>query len=137
MRNVLLLLLPALVVLPSSVQAAAPAEFISGVTVRTSNGVALRITNPNARNTSFNGNLQRKGATARIASCQSLIEVPVGTARGNHSFGGLCTLDDMNERAQVVICDDDMIGHFKLKKVKHEVPMQELIDFVVTNCFGG
>lgn len=114
-----------------------PNEFIGGVAVNTSNGAALRISDPNQRNESFNSNLKRRGLKERITKCTSLIDVPVGTAHGNHSYGGLCTTAEGRKKMRVMICDDEMIGHFELKKVQRKVKMQELVDFVVSNCYGG
>ena len=36
-----------------------------------------------------------------------------------------------------MICDDEMVGHFRMEKMDRNVPVQELIDFIVSNCFGG
>ncbi len=117
--------------------AAPSATFINGVTVATDNGAALQIANPNERNASFNANLHRRQLPGRIVDCSSLIDVPVGTARGNHSFGGICTLVENGKKSSVMICDDEMVGHFRMEKMDRKVPVQGLIDFIVSNCFGG
>ena len=113
------------------------ATFITGVTVATDNGAALQIANPNERNASFNANLLKRQLPGRVANCSSLIDIPVGTARGNHSFGGICTLVENGKKSSVMICDDEMVGHFRMEKMDRNVPVQELIDFIVSNCFGG
>jgi hypothetical protein len=112
-----------------------PNAFIEDVIVKTQNGAALLIGNPNERTDSFNGDLDvPKG---KITQCKVLIDVPVGTSHGNHSFGGLCTLLKNDKDSSVMICNDDVVGHFKMDKVDHEATMQELVDFVVSNCYGG
>ena len=74
--------------------------------------------NPNNRNEAFNLDLQRKEPGAKITSCWKLIDVPVGTAHGNHSFGGYCALERSGKTSTVEICNDDMVGHFKMIPVK-------------------
>lgn len=126
------------VILVATIANAGPSTtFISGVTVATDNGAALQIANPNERNASFDANIQRRKLHGRIAACSSLVDVPVGTAHGNHSFGGLCTLVDGGNKASVMICDDEMVGHFRMEKIDHKVATQELINFIISNCFGG
>lgn len=36
-----------------------------------------------------------------------------------------------------MICNDEMIGHFKMDKISKEVGKQELVNFIVSNCYGG
>ena len=110
--------------------------FIQDVVVRTSNGAALLINNQNERNDSFNRAIERNGKTGKITQCKILIDVPVGTAHGNHSYGGFCTLVD-GSASNVIICDDDMVGHFKMEPSDRKPTMQRLVDFVAKNCYGG
>jgi uncharacterized protein YecT (DUF1311 family) len=99
------------------------------------NLVTLR--NPNYRIPSFNEYLSRKGL-GKIGGCDMLIDVPVGTAHGNHSYGGFCTLINDSEKSDVQICDDDMVGHFKMVKINRSTSSkQDLIKFTIANCFGG
>lgn len=114
-----------------------PDAFIKDVAVNTGNGAALIVSNPNERTDSFNGDIKGSGLKGKISQCKVLIDVPVGTAHGNHSYGGLCALSEDEKKSNIMICNDDMIGHFKMDKVMHEVTMQELVDFVVSNCYGG
>ncbi len=130
-------LLVSMALLVATAADAKPDLLIADVTVATSAGAALRISNANKRNSSFNTHLQTRPLPGRIESCTSLIDVPVGTAHGNHSFGGLCTHTDGGKKSAVMVCDDDMLGHFQMKKIAREVSMQELVDFVVSNCYGG
>jgi len=114
-----------------------PDVFIKDVVVKTQNGAALLINNPNERNDSFNSDIKRKGLKGQISQCKILIDIPVGTAHGNHSFGGLCALSENEKNSTVMICNDDMAGHFKMDDIDREVTKQELVDYVVSNCFGG
>ena len=36
-----------------------------------------------------------------------------------------------------MICDDEMVGHFKMDFIDHKVTKQELVNFIVSNCYGG
>lgn len=48
---------------------------------------------------------------------RGLVDLPAGFAGGNHSFGGICTLQSDSIRSDVKICNDDMIGHFSMQKI--------------------
>lgn len=93
---------------------------------------------PEARIDSFNKSLVEQKISGKIIGCARLVDLPVGTASGNHSFGGYCTLENDTSRSDVKICNDDMVGHFSMQKVatKNE-PDKALVDFVNTECFGG
>jgi len=66
------------------------------------------------------------------------VNLPAGTARGNHSFGGICRLDDGRSRTDVLICNDDMVGHFAMDRIEVDRETDKaLIDYVNTKCFGG
>ena len=111
--------------------------FLKDVIVKTQNETALHLGNPNEKIGSFNSDIAHRQLPGRITQCRTLIDVPVGTAHGNHSFGGLCTYSENGHNSSVMICDDEMVGHFKMEKIDHEISAQKLVDFVVSNCFGG
>ncbi|WP_202594191.1 lysozyme inhibitor LprI family protein [Frateuria defendens] len=93
---------------------------------------------PGARVESFNKSLTERGQNGRIIGCSRLIDLPVGTANGNHSFGGLCTLQSGSTRSAVEICNDDMVGHFSMKNIEpQDTPGKDLVDFTHAECFGG
>jgi hypothetical protein len=121
----------------TSATAQATRSLIDDVTVTTLAGGALRIFDPNERRDSFNADMKRRGIVGKITGCKSLIDVPAGTAHGDHSYGGWCTIDESNEKVEVMICNDDMVGNFKVTKHAHSPTTQELVDFVVSNCVGG
>lgn len=94
----------------------------------------LTMRNANERVASFSKELIRR-KMAPVASCESLVDVAVGTAHGNNSFGGICKLQ--HQTAFFMVCDDDMIGHFSVIKVAGQATRQGLADFTIRNCFGG
>jgi hypothetical protein len=90
----------------------------------------------NQRNTSFN----QSGASklgGQITECDTLIDIPVGTAHGNHSYGGYCVFQKGGDLQKVRVCDDDMVGHFKMEPASEAQGLNDLAIFVVNNCFGG
>lgn len=92
---------------------------------------------PNSRLTSFNksGGFNNNN---KILSCATLVDLPVGTAYGNHSYGGICYLKENKEILPVMVCDDEMVGHFSLEKIQKEnTSVYDLADFVRKNCYGG
>lgn len=114
-----------------------PDKDLNDVEVNTENGAAILLGNSNYRNESFNSDISSHGAKGKISLCKMLIDVPVGLARSNHSFGAICTLTENNNTSEIMICNDEMIGHFKMDKISKEVGKQELVNFIVSNCYGG
>ncbi|WP_266159618.1 lysozyme inhibitor LprI family protein [Dyella silvatica] len=87
---------------------------------------------------SFNNSLSQNKMSGKIIGCSMLLDVPVGTAHGNHSFGGLCTLQSGAVRSDVKICNDDMIGHFSVKNIDRKGESEKsLAEFTNAECFGG
>lgn len=90
------------------------------------------------RISSFNQSLAEEKRAGRIIGCNRLINLPVGTANGNNSFGGICILQDGAQRKAVEICNDDMFGHFGVQSVApQDISDKSLIDFINEHCFGG
>jgi hypothetical protein len=95
------------------------------------------LTDPNARNKSFNqdGKASKAG---NITACDLLVDVPVGNGGGNNSFGGYCTLKNQGRTQKVKICNDELVGHFKVEPAGANMPTSsDLAKFVADNCFGG
>jgi hypothetical protein len=93
---------------------------------------------PNLRVRSFDQSLAQAKQTGQIIGCSRLVNLPVGTAGSNNSFGGRCTLQDGAQRKAVEICNDDMFGHFEMRPA--EPPHgsdKDLVDFTYAHCFGG
>jgi uncharacterized protein len=90
---------------------------------------------PNDRIDSFNESLVHQRKSSKIIGCSRLIDLPLGRAYANHSFGGICILQDGLQRKDVEICNDNKLGAFKLQPANSkDVSEKSLIDFVYNNC---
>lgn len=87
----------------------------------------------------FNQSLKDEKMDGNISYCRRVIDIPVGTARGNHSYGGLCVYENPPATPKrVLICNDILVGHFKMATLKaEEDEVTSLSGFVRDNCFGG
>jgi uncharacterized protein len=83
---------------------------------------------------SFNASLVRR-KLAPISGCTNVVDAAVGTAHGNHSFGGLCRVKGGS--GFVMVCNDLMIGHFGYAQAPAGATRNDLADFTIDNCFGG
>lgn len=93
---------------------------------------------PAKRLDSFNASLRAKKIPGTLIGCSRLVDLPVGTARGNHSFGGICTMTHGDTRHIVTICNDSMIGHFAIDNTGgNPVTDKQLVEFTDKQCFGG
>ncbi|CAB3644462.1 Uncharacterized protein conserved in bacteria%2C putative lipoprotein [Achromobacter sp. 2789STDY5608633] len=96
------------------------------------------IRDPNSRVESFNQSLAQQKQSGRIIGCSQLVDLPVGVAGGNHSFGGSCVLQEGTQRKNVRICNDDMFGHFQVEpSTPQDVSDKRLVDFTYAQCYGG
>lgn len=85
----------------------------------------------NERLSYFNKEIGSHGLKGNISSCSLLIDLPAGVARGNHSYGGYCVMVDLKGLKSLVrVCDDEMVGHFKLEE---EGPMDDWSEI----CLGS
>lgn len=91
---------------------------------------------PNERNHSFDLDLKSR-KLGQVVGCEALVDIAVGTAHGNHSFGGLCKVRSGNDTKYVMMCDDEMIGHFQMLTASSGTSNHELADFTIKYCFGG
>ncbi len=89
----------------------------------------------------FNAALKRDALPEVIDRCLFAIDMPAGTARGNHSYGGFCSYRLGNVTTRVMICADLMVGHLKMQTIeKYQYPddaINLLAKFVADNCKGG
>jgi uncharacterized protein len=93
---------------------------------------------PNARIISFNETLTQQKNPGRIIGCTQLLELPVGYANSNDSYGGYCVIENGAARTQVEICNDDMFGHFAMQSIEaRDESEKSLVDFTFGQCFGG
>jgi len=96
------------------------------------------IRDPNYRVDSFNQSLEQRKQSGRVIGCSRLIDLPVGVAGSNHSFGGFCVLQEGAQRKNVTICNDEMFGHFQIQpSTPQDASDQRLIDFTYAQCYGG
>lgn len=87
---------------------------------------------------SFNRSLAEHKKSGKIIGCSRLVNLPVGYAGSNNSFGGICTLQQSEQRKQVAICNDDMVGHFAMQPtMPQDVSETHLVDFTHDRCYGG
>lgn len=90
---------------------------------------------PNSRIEAFNQLLRENGHAGKILGCRALIDLPAGTANGNHSFGGDCTLEAQSKRTAVKICNDEMVGNFAVEPVEgNGQAIKDLIQFTRNRC---
>lgn len=98
----------------------------------------VSIRDPNSRVESFNQSLAHQKQNGRIIGCSRLIDLPVGVAGSNHSFGGSCVLQEGKQRKNVRICNDDMFGHFQVEpSTPQDASDKRLVDFTYAQCYGG
>lgn len=98
--------------------------------------VVLR--DPNSRLQSFDQSMSDRNIDGKIIGCKKLIDLPVGTADGNHSFGGDCVLESHSKRTDVRICRDLMLGRFAIEPFERRRERDhDLIEFTNQRCFGG
>ena len=90
----------------------------------------------NQHNRSFSQDL-RSRKLGEVLACTTLVDVAVGTAHGNHSYGGLCKLKGDGHAALSMVCNDDMLGHFMLAKGGRGTSSDELAAFTIKHCYGG
>jgi hypothetical protein len=58
-------------------------------------------------------------------------------AHGNRSYGGICTIKRDDNISSAIICNDKIIGHFKIKEEKGHTSLYDLGKFTYDNCYGS
>lgn len=92
---------------------------------------------PSIRMASFNKSISEAKSADTVIGCSRLINLPVGTAGGNNTYGGVCTVMRGSQPKVVEICNDDMIGRFEMKDViPQDVTAKDLVDFTYS-CNGN
>ena len=77
-------------------------------------------------------------AAGNGAQCRSIVDLSIGTASGNHSFGAVCEMPEGDQ----VMCFDEMVGHSARSDVSalSDEMLTEtgrVAGFVYDNCWGG
>jgi hypothetical protein len=85
---------------------------------------------------SFNHSARYAKFAGTFVSCRSVIDIPSG--EHNHSYGAICLVDDKDKQLDVGVCNDEMVGHFRVERLNHEQwNKEQLIRFVMKHCVGG
>ena len=66
-----------------------------------------------------------------------MLLVAVGVRGGNMSYGAVCEIAFGGKLQSVMVCDDDMVGHFGLKAFTFVVTDDAVAEFTRQNCYGG
>ena len=83
----------------------------------------------------FTEDLRRVSPSAQVLACELMVELPVGTARGNRSYGAYCEVEVDGVQRSWVLCNDDMVGHFALASLN---PARlRIAQFTYDHCTGG
>jgi hypothetical protein len=79
-------------------------------------GLAHEITEPRLIAEIMKGyrrTLRDLGMSARVHACRTIVDMAVGTARSNHSYGAVCSVSFGRKRTDVLLCNDLMVGHLR------------------------
>ena len=87
------------------------------------------------RTNKFELKMRRLGFSGRIQSCDHMMQVAVGTRGGDISYGAVCRIAVNGETQSVMLCDDDLVGHFGLKGLTFAY--SDVAEFATKNCSGG
>jgi hypothetical protein len=75
------------------------------------------------------------GIKIRIVSCEEIISI---TAGRDHSTAGLCRIEAGRKQQSIMICGDELAGHFELKATPPlKMGRRALATFLAENCVGG
>lgn len=85
----------------------------------------------------FEAELRRMDPSAALDTCDKMLLLAVGTAHGNNSYGAICRLSSSEPPKLVMICFDEMVGHFAAKSGGFAVSRPEVARFTLENCTGG
>jgi hypothetical protein len=85
----------------------------------------------------FGREMARLGFSGKIQACDLIMRVAVGVKGGNMSYGGICTIAAADRTQRVMMCDDNMVGHFGLKAFTFVASEDAVADFTRRNCYGG
>ena len=89
------------------------------------------------RTTRFNREIKSHGFTGSVPSCNVMMQVAVGVRGGNISYGAICNIVSSGKAQRVMVCDDDLVGHFALKASTFAESEDAVVEFVRNNCYGG
>ena len=65
-----------------------------------------------------------------------MVLLVVGSRDSNRNYGAVCTIVAAGRPREILICDDEVIGHLALTVDTTKDP-GEIARFVEQNCYGG
>lgn len=89
------------------------------------------------RTKGFESKMQRLGFSGRVQSCNHMMLVAVGVRGGNMSYGAICQIAVSGKTQSVLVCDDNMMGHFGLKGGTFGMSDDSIAEFIKEDCYGG
>lgn len=98
---------------------------------------ARREPDANFRLNSFNRARHIDSSGGYIKFCHMLTSLHVGTVSGNSSFGGVCEYSNSGVIKTVLVCDDNMVGHYRIESITSVPSLYDLAVFTHSNCTGG
>jgi len=88
------------------------------------------------RTNRFRKDLGALGFAGEVRSCSGLVVLSAGSRDSNRSYGAVCSVAVAAKKREILICDDDMVGHLALTVDITKDP-EEIAHFVEQNCYGG
>ena len=89
------------------------------------------------RTAGFASHLRHLGFSGRLRACRNMMEVAVGVRGGNLSYGAVCEIVVNGKASNVLLCDDNMVGHFALNGGSFGMSEDSVAEFTKQNCYGG
>lgn len=95
---------------------------------------------------------EKQSLLGTMKECSTVIDIPAGTAHGNHSYGGICSVERDNQIYPMMICADMFVGRIAVQLAWHvtgnpdpskefatssDFSKENLMMFVIRNCTGG
>ncbi len=84
----------------------------------------------------FDENLKYTGFGGRIRTCNLMVDVTMGRKNSNHSYGAVCEITRGRGKAEALLCNDDIVGHFALTTAFQE-HRDSVAAFTFRKCTGG
>jgi hypothetical protein len=83
----------------------------------------------------FRGQLRRSGSNANVIACNHVTELTEEGVK-DFSFGGVCTVQNGNNRSTVLMCDDSSAGKFTWRE-SGSLTREDVVRFIKRNCPPG
>jgi hypothetical protein len=89
-----------------------------------------------ARTKKFAIEMKNLGFKGDIRSCRLMVWQAVGVKGGNISYGAICTVNTNRRLYDLMMCDDDLVGHYALTNT-FVMSEEAVAKFTKQNCYGG